>query len=87
MEGGGLYCPVEECERNRGGNCGIRGDGPLGFAAAAFYMPGQTNFMSPFAPPIGMINNGMPAVGQPPMNDSWGVWRNCPRLRANNPKR
>lgn len=87
MEGGGLSCPVEECDQNRGGYCGIRQEGPLGWAAAAFYMPGTTNFMAPFGPAVGMLGNSTMAEGQPPMTDSWGMWRNCPRRRANDQRK
>lgn len=87
MTSSGLSCPVEECEKNRGGYCGVRGDVPLGFAAAAYYLPGQSSFMAPFAPAAGVLAGGALADGKPPMTDSWGMWRNCPRLRADNPRR
>jgi hypothetical protein len=82
MGNDGLYCPVEECEENHGGNCALKQNLPLGFAAAALYMPGQTNFMAPFGPALGMLANSTMAEGEPPMTESWGMWRNCPRLKA-----
>lgn len=86
MDGGGLNCPVEECDKNRGGYCGIREEGPLGWAAAAYYAPGMSNFMAPFGPAYGMIiNNSLSntmAEGQSPAADSPGMWRNCPRRKA-----
>ncbi len=87
MSGAGLYCPVEECEKNSGGYCAVRGDAPLGFAKAAFFAPGQSNFMAPFGPAVGMLGNGVMADGRPPATDSWGMWRNCPRLRADDLKK
>ena len=57
MDGGGLYCPVEECEENRGGYCNIRQDGPLGWASMAFFVPGQTNLAAPIGPSLGMLRS------------------------------
>jgi hypothetical protein len=79
MDGGDFSCPVEECDKNNGGYCAMRQDGSLGFAASAFFLPGQTNFMAPFGPALGMLKNDTMAEGQPPMTDEWGMWRNCPR--------
>jgi hypothetical protein len=87
MDDGGMFCPVEECDANRGGYCGVRMGAPFGYAPAAFFMPGQTNFMAPFGPALGMLGNSTMAEGQPPMTDSWGMWRNCPRARERDLKK
>jgi hypothetical protein len=87
MEDGGLYCPVEECEANRGGYCTIRQDGPLGWASTAFFMPGQTGFLAPFGPVPGMFRSDATAEGQPPAAPEWGMWRNCPRLKDKNQRK
>jgi hypothetical protein len=81
MNGDGLYCPVEECEENRGGYCNIRQDGPLGWASTAFFMPGQPNMMAPLGVPFGVLRNDVTAEGQPNAAPEWGMWRNCPRRR------
>jgi hypothetical protein len=81
MDGDGLYCPVEECEENRGGFCNIKQDGPLGWASAALFMPGQPGFTAPFGTAMGVSS------GIPPVAAGWGMWRNCPRLRDKNQRK
>jgi hypothetical protein len=84
MDGEGLYCPMEECEENRGGYCNVKQDGPLGWASAAFFMPGQAGLSAPFGQAMGMMPGGAAMGGRPPGAPEWGLWRNCPRLREKN---
>lgn len=85
MDGEDRHCSVEECEDNQDGLCQRQMDGPMGYAAAAFYMPMQTNFMAPFGPTQSFLMNSTLTDGQPQM--AGGMWRNCPRRKDQDKKK
>ena len=79
-----LFCPVEHCNANVGGYCGINGKKYLGMASAALSPMGVSNFMGNGTLGGAFFFNDVGAEGQLPMTEDWGVWRNCPHYKRMN---
>jgi len=80
-----LFCPVEHCDANVGGYCGINGKKQLGMAAGALaHHGGVSNNLGNGSLGGAFFFNDVGAEGQPPMTEDWGTWRNCPHYKRMN---